>query len=47
MVLLEAVVDTLGRVEPGSIRTVSSEHPGLEPAAAASLRAALFGRHGC
>jgi len=30
-VLLQAVVDTLGRVEPGSIRIVQSPNPGFDP----------------
>ncbi len=41
-VIIEAVVDTLGRVEPGSIRVVSSDYPDFEAAATASIRAALF-----
>jgi protein TonB len=41
-VIVEAVVDTLGRVEPGSIRIVRSDHAGLEAPAAASIAAALF-----
>lgn len=41
-VIIEAVVDTLGRVEPGSIRVVSSDYPDFEAPATASIRAALF-----
>ena len=41
-VIIEAVVDTLGRVEPGSIRVVSSDHADFEAPATASIRASLF-----
>lgn len=42
LVLLQAVIDTLGRVEPGSIKVISSTNRGFEAAAQAALRAALF-----
>lgn len=41
-VIVEAVVDTLGRVEPASLRIVTSDQTGFEAAAAASIRVALF-----
>jgi TonB family protein len=41
-VTLEAVVDTAGRVEPGSVRVVSSPNPLFDPPSVAALRATLF-----
>ena len=41
-VVIEAVVDTLGRVQPASVRVVSSPHPGLSASAEASVAGALF-----
>ncbi len=41
-VVLEAVIDTLGHPEPGSIRVVSSTNPAFESAARDALRRALF-----
>lgn len=42
VVLLEAVVDTSGHVEPGSVRVVSSPHAELARAATMSLERAVF-----
>lgn len=41
-VVLEAIIDTLGHPEPGSIRVVSSTNRGFEAAARAAFRRALF-----
>ena len=41
-VMLEAVVDTLGHVEPGSIVVVATAHPGFVAPAQQALRASLF-----
>ena len=41
-VVLEAVIDTSGRVEPGSIRTVVSSNALFDAAAITSLRQTLF-----
>jgi len=41
-VLLEAVVDTGGHVEPGSIVVVTTAHPGFVAPAQQALRASLF-----
>ena len=41
-VMLEAVVDTLGHVEPGSIVVVAVAHPGFVAPAQQALRASLF-----
>ena len=41
-VLVRAVVDTLGRVEPGSVAVVVSSNPGFDRAALDYLRRALF-----
>lgn len=41
-VILEAVIDTLGRPEPATIRVVSSTNHGFDAAARAALRGALF-----
>jgi periplasmic protein TonB len=41
-VLLEAVVDTSGRVEPGSLTVIASSHPGFVASAQRSLAATLF-----
>lgn len=41
-VMLEAVVDTLGRVEPGSIRIVSSPNPMFDAPSTAALRQTVF-----
>ena len=39
---LEYVVDTLGRAEPGSVRTIVSTHPAFEEAARASVLASRY-----
>lgn len=41
-VALQVVVDTLGHVEPGTVRIVHSDHPGFEAPAIESLRGARF-----
>ncbi|HEV8353280.1 MAG TPA: TonB family protein [bacterium] len=41
-VIVEAVVDTLGRVESGSLRVVRADQVDFEASAVASIRAALF-----
>jgi TonB family protein len=41
-VVLEAVIDTLGHPEPGSIQVVSSTNRGFDGAARAALQRALF-----
>jgi protein TonB len=41
-VVLEGVVDTTGRVEPGSLSAVSKTHPGFVAAAQRALAATLF-----
>ncbi|HSD32501.1 MAG TPA: TonB family protein [Gemmatimonadales bacterium] len=41
-VLVEVVVDTTGRPEPGSLRVVQSSNAGFDAAAVATIRAALF-----
>ena len=41
-VLVEVVIDTLGRAEPGSLRTVASSQRAFEAAATAYVRRALF-----
>lgn len=41
-VVLEFIIDTLGRVEPGSPGVVESPHPGLSDAAMRSVSAAVF-----
>jgi TonB family protein len=41
-VLLEAVVDTMGRVEPASLIVVSATHPGFVAPARQTLIATLF-----
>jgi protein TonB len=41
-VVLEAIIDTLGRPEPGSIKVVSSTNRGFEAPARAALLKALF-----
>lgn len=41
-VVLEAVVDTVGHVEPGSIVVVSAAHPGFVAAARQAVAATLF-----
>lgn len=41
-VVLEAIIDTLGRPEPGSIRVVSSTNRAFEAAARESMRRALY-----
>jgi len=40
--IVEAVVDTLGLVEPGSLRVVRADQADFEASALASIRAALF-----
>ena len=39
---LQVVVDTLGRVEPGTVRIVHSDHPAFEAPAIEALRGARF-----
>ncbi len=41
-VVLQAVVDTTGRVEPGSVRVVSSTHKSFESSARSLLEKSLF-----
>jgi protein TonB len=41
-VLLEAVVDTAGRVEPGSLMVIASSHPGFAAPAQRALAVTLF-----
>jgi periplasmic protein TonB len=41
-VLVEFVIDTLGRVEPASVRMVESSHPAFEGAARAAVLGARF-----
>jgi TonB family protein len=41
-VAVEFVVDTVGRVEPGSIKVLESTHRGFEASALATVAAALF-----
>lgn len=41
-IVLEAVIDTLGHPEPGSITVVSSTNPGFDAPARAAFRRALF-----
>jgi periplasmic protein TonB len=41
-VMLAAVVDTLGRIEPGSLAVVSTAHPGFVAPAQRALSATLF-----
>ncbi len=43
-VVVEVVIDTLGRAEPGSLRTVDSSQGAFEAAATAYVRRALFRR---
>jgi len=40
--VLEAVVDTVGHVEPGSIVVVSAAHPGFVAGARQAVAATLF-----
>lgn len=42
LVTVEAVVDTTGRPEPGSLRVVESTNAGFNAAAVATIRGALF-----
>ncbi|HET7470269.1 MAG TPA: TonB family protein [Gemmatimonadales bacterium] len=42
LVTVEAVVDTTGRPEPGSLRVVESTNTGFNAAAVATIRGALF-----
>ena len=42
LVTIEAVVDTTGRPEPGSLRVVESTNTGFNAAAVATIRGALF-----
>jgi TonB family protein len=41
-VVIEAIVDTLGRVEPGSMRVVASDQAEFDGPARATIRGALF-----
>jgi TonB family protein len=41
-VVLEAIIDTLGHPEPGSIRVITSTHRAFEAAATAAMRRALY-----
>lgn len=40
--MVQVVVDTTGRPEPGSLRVVQSTNPGFDAAALATIRGALF-----
>lgn len=42
VVLVQVVVDTTGRPEPGSLRVVQSSNTGFDAAAVATIRSALF-----
>lgn len=42
VVIIEAVVDTLGRVERPSLRVIASPHPALSASAEASIATAVF-----
>jgi TonB family protein len=42
LVVIQVVVDTLGRPEPGSVRVVRHDAPGFETSAVASIRGARF-----
>ncbi len=42
VVLLAYIVDTMGRVEPNSVRVLEASHRGFAPAAAASVRSCLL-----
>ena len=41
-VVVQVVVDTLGRAEPGSVRVLRHSEPGFDASALAAMRAALF-----
>jgi periplasmic protein TonB len=41
-VVVEFIIDTVGHVEPGSLRMLESSNPGFEPAAAETLRRSVF-----
>jgi protein TonB len=41
-VVLEAVVDTAGHVEPGSLVAIAATHPGFVPPARRAVAATLF-----
>ncbi|MGH7418506.1 MAG: energy transducer TonB, partial [Candidatus Rokuibacteriota bacterium] len=41
-VMLEGIIDTLGRAEPGSVKVVSSPNAGFNEAAVTTMRKALF-----
>lgn len=41
-VMVQVVVDTTGRPEPGSLRVAESTNPGFDAAAVATIRGALF-----
>lgn len=41
-VMVEAIIDTTGRAEPGSIKIVQSPHPGFDQPAKSYMRQALF-----
>lgn len=42
LVMLQGVVDTSGRMEPGTLHVISSPHPALAASAEASVLAAVF-----
>jgi TonB family protein len=42
VVIVEGVVDTLGRMERGTLRVISSPHPALAESALATIAAAIF-----
>lgn len=42
VVIVQGVVDTLGRMERGTLRVISSPHPALAASAEASMAAAIF-----
>jgi periplasmic protein TonB len=41
-VVVEAVIDTIGRAEPGSVRVIETHHPGFDAAARDYVLRALF-----
>jgi protein TonB len=41
-VIVQALIDTTGRAEPGSVRIIQSSHPGFEESAKSYMRQALF-----
>ena len=41
-VIVQAIIDTMGRAEPGSVRIVQTPHPGFEESASYFVRNARF-----